>query len=206
VQSIWTLANVGARCGEAEMNLATRLSSDDPAFSELTVKQREVLELLAENRTTKEIAAQLGVSDSAVNQRIDPLRQRLGGVTRAELARRYRRVTQDAEAGDGCKVFTGEKLQVEIPAFSGQRVERDDRPGRYRFEDSLGFSHNPWVGRPEPRLVPRLLDGNHAGLARGIAIMLLLLLIVACLVLGLTAAQVLTETLGASRPETTTSQ
>lgn len=59
-------------------------------FQALTAKQREVLALVADNRTSKEIAALLGISESAVNQRIEIVRSRLGGLPRGELARLYR--------------------------------------------------------------------------------------------------------------------
>lgn len=180
--------------------------SDDAIFASLTDKQREVLELLAENRTSKEIAARLGVSDSAINQRIDPLRQRLGGVTRAELTRRYRSSVPHPSGAGSCEVFTGQNFQVETPAGDGHESVREDRPGRYRFEDSLSFAHEPpWSERSELKVVPRLLDGKHAALARGVTMLLMLLLIVSSLVLGLAAAQALTGTLGGSRPVAETS-
>ncbi len=56
----------------------------------LTAKQRDVLALIADNRTSKEIAGLLGISESAVNQRIEIVRTRLGGLPRGELARLYR--------------------------------------------------------------------------------------------------------------------
>ena len=59
-------------------------------FRALTAKQREVLALVADNRTSKEIAGLLGISESAVNQRIEIVRARLGGLPRGELARLYR--------------------------------------------------------------------------------------------------------------------
>ena len=43
-------------------------------LAQLSRKQREVLALVADNRTSKEIAAQLGISESAVNQRIETMR------------------------------------------------------------------------------------------------------------------------------------
>ena len=49
-------------------------------FQALTAKQREVLALVADNRTSKEIAGLLGISESAVNQRIEIVRARLGGL------------------------------------------------------------------------------------------------------------------------------
>ena len=49
---------------------------DDFTFA--TEKQRAVLELLANNRTSKEIAGALAVSEPAINRRIEVLRLRLG--------------------------------------------------------------------------------------------------------------------------------
>ncbi|WP_374531322.1 sigma factor-like helix-turn-helix DNA-binding protein [Novosphingobium sp.] len=76
------------------------MSRTEPAFPslpELTKKQREVLALVADNRTSKEIAARLGISESAVNQRIEIVRARLGGLPRGELARLYRQEYMPAE-------------------------------------------------------------------------------------------------------------
>lgn len=64
-----------------------------PVFATLTAKQHEVFALVAENRSSKEIAGRLGVSESAVNQRIEAVRGRTGFPPRAELARAYRRYT-----------------------------------------------------------------------------------------------------------------
>lgn len=58
--------------------------------SQLTTKQLDVLALIADSRTSKEIAVLLGISESAVNQRIETIRSRLGGLPRGELARLYR--------------------------------------------------------------------------------------------------------------------
>src|SRR3546814_13390636 len=59
-------------------------------FELLTEKQAAVLGLLAKSLTSKEIAAKLGTSESAVNRHIEILRSRFGGITRAQLAQRYR--------------------------------------------------------------------------------------------------------------------
>jgi DNA-binding CsgD family transcriptional regulator len=69
------------------------MQGNDPtakSLPTLTRKQRDVLALVADNRTSKEIAARLDISESAVNQRIEMIRQRLGGLPRGELARLYR--------------------------------------------------------------------------------------------------------------------
>lgn len=59
-------------------------------FGRLTAKQREVLQLVSESMTVKEIARELGVSPAAVEQRIRSLRGRFGPLSRAELSRLYR--------------------------------------------------------------------------------------------------------------------
>lgn len=59
----------------------------------LTDKQKEVLSLVAEGMTSKEIARRLRISESAVNQRIEVIRQRLGGMPRSQIARLYRRMS-----------------------------------------------------------------------------------------------------------------
>ena len=51
-------------------------------FDFLTEKQVAVLDLLANNRTSKEIAWTLGVSETAVNRRVEVIRSRLGGGAR----------------------------------------------------------------------------------------------------------------------------
>lgn len=56
----------------------------------LTDKQREVLTYVADGLTSKEIARKLDVSESAVNQRIESIRQRLGGMPRSQIARMHR--------------------------------------------------------------------------------------------------------------------
>ncbi len=80
------------------------MTSKAPAersLPQLTRKQREVLALVADNRTSKEIAGLLGISESAVNQRIEIVRARLGGLPRGELARLYRlNFSTDAPSND----------------------------------------------------------------------------------------------------------
>jgi len=165
-------------------------------FDALTGKQREVLELLVDNRTTKEIAGIFDVSESAINQRIDTLRQRLGGITRGELARRYR-AFQDGTAGEAiCENFTGENLhlvQREVPPVP---EPRHDPPGRFRFADAQILDRGLW-SEPYRGVGPRWLDGDNASWFRVLAMLGILVLIIAALVLVLTAAQVLTDTLGA---------
>lgn len=62
-------------------------------FSGLTAKQREVLDLLADNHTTKEIARKLGISPFAVDQRLRSAKGHIGPLSRGELTRLYRELS-----------------------------------------------------------------------------------------------------------------
>lgn len=82
------------------------------AFSALTDKQHEVLALVADHRTSKEIASELGVSESAVNQRIEAVRARLGGPPRAQMARDYRQFIADGGLDATCKQMPWQRIQL----------------------------------------------------------------------------------------------
>src|SRR6187455_753788 len=58
----------------------------------LTTKQREVLDLLIEHKTSKQIARQLGISPHTVDQRIFFAKEKLGAGSRSEVAVAYRRL------------------------------------------------------------------------------------------------------------------
>ncbi len=78
----------------------------------LTRKQHEVLALVADNRTSKEIAARLGITESAVNQRIEMVRSRLGGLPRGELARLYRQEYLEAASDKRSENETWQKIHL----------------------------------------------------------------------------------------------
>ena len=55
----------------------------------LTDKQREVLDLVLEHKSSKEIARALRISPYTVDQRLSAVRHKLGVATRGEVARSY---------------------------------------------------------------------------------------------------------------------
>ena len=95
------------------------MTANNHALSQLTPKQREVLALVADNRTSKEIASLLGISESAVNQRIELVRSRVGGLPRGELARLYRQLNSEnsSNLADNSEVW--QKIQVPESPISG---------------------------------------------------------------------------------------
>ena len=72
------------------------IDEDDEAggLGGLTDKQREVLDLLIEHKTSKEIARVLAISPHTVDQRIQFAKDKLGVETRNEVAAVYRRLRE----------------------------------------------------------------------------------------------------------------
>ena len=80
----------------------------------LTAKQREVLAFVSEGLTSKEIGRKLGISESAVNQRIETIRQRLGGMSRAQIGRIYRRQNTVLVTLPTSNSLTGKPIQLQL--------------------------------------------------------------------------------------------
>ena len=132
------------------------MTSNSPAersLPQLTRKQREVLALVADNRTSKEIAGLLGISESAVNQRIEIVRARLGGLPRGELARLYRlnfSTETPADADIWQKIHLSENPVGGNGAATGS-IQASVTAGSHRFGDtgldgsqlSAAMSHGP---------------------------------------------------------------
>jgi len=131
-------------------------------MSALTRKQHEVLALVADNRTSKEIAGLLGISESAVNQRIEMVRSRLGGLPRGELARLFR---QEYPAGDAAREnLTWRKIHrpasvpaaqeaaaegIPSPAFGGPHTGRLADGDGSQLSDLLLGSTPAWLLRED---------------------------------------------------------
>ena len=167
-------------------------------FDFATPRQRAVLDLLANSRTSKEIAHQLGISEAAVNRRIEVLRSRLGGVTRHELARQYREwAAQNAgfSADRACEENEMQILPLAASALSGDASRRDSRLASGEgLRDQLAISiEAPWSQPAEPQVVPGVLDGDNALLTRGAAVGIILFAILASLVVGIAAARALAD-------------
>ena len=64
--------------------------ANDPALGTLTGRETEVLRLLAEGRTDREIAQALTISPRTVTTHVASILHKLGTTRRAEAARRYR--------------------------------------------------------------------------------------------------------------------
>ncbi|AXB77024.1 helix-turn-helix transcriptional regulator [Novosphingobium sp. P6W] len=158
-------------------------------FPGLTPKQHEVLCFVAENRTSKEIAWELGISESAVNQRIEGVRTRAGALPRAELARAYRLYLQELEAA--CNPIPDKNTQVPGRTADVVAAGRDENAEQFALADAMTYTVTaPWQSSSFDRVVPEVLDGANAGLIRTAAMVAIAggMLLVAMVGLGVVRA------------------
>lgn len=169
------------------------------AFERLSKKQMEALALVANGMTSKEIAIDLGITPSAVTQRIESARKLFNGASRQELARIFRdqvAVSSSAENDWTCNQNTGSPSSYhacktnQVPTPNNiSEIQLQDRTGsQFALADSASFELElPWA-ELEPRVVPEVLEGKNAtvnrllfavGLSFGLIVTALVLLAVA---------------------------
>jgi hypothetical protein len=184
------------------------------AARRLTDRQQAVMERIDRRVPIKVIAQELGVSETRINQHIRALKDFYRAGSLGELVENYRATLPPAPAeaqGDdfgfpealGDDPDTGllapfsqsaytKKQMVEAALFADQSG-RDD-PGQLVMSDAMPLiDQAPWLRPGEPRVVPGMLDGEHAVLFRLGAIVGIASGILAAVVLTITAAMTLSE-------------
>jgi len=126
-------------------------------LDKLTEKQREVLSLVSDGLTSKEIARKLDISESAVNQRIEMIRHRLGGLPRSQIARLYRRQSTVMLTIPASNSLTGKPIALQASASMDQAgfvegVVGAAEPGARQNRDVL-----------QPSTISRNLESALAG-------------------------------------------
>jgi DNA-binding CsgD family transcriptional regulator len=147
----------------------------------VTEKEREVLDLLIEFKSNKQIARDLGVSENTIDKRLQAIRSKLGTRDRNDTARVYAAVT----SGLG-KSVSGFPAISDQP-WSSQTTQRDRvAPDPLTLQDSMPFTRiAPWEGDwAQSRGLEAI--GDRLGPAWRIALVvsiaaLLAVVIVACL-------------------------
>jgi DNA-binding CsgD family transcriptional regulator len=145
-------------------------SADRRAILEsLTDKQRAVLDLLIEHRTSKEISRILGISHHTVDQRIMLARAKLGVATRGEVAQAYRRLL--AECASGTSLYERSVYDfsdVAVPVDALHEPVREDRmdwlPGPPSRRDVLSkamFQNGEALAEPYHHVLPEMFDGPY---------------------------------------------
>ena len=143
----------------------------------LTAKQREVLDLLIEHKTSKEIARELGISPHTVDQRIQFAKEKLGASSRSEVALLYRRLIEI------CGQLTYEDSRIAASAEgvdNGSGTQAGPLSALRRRERT--YPDQPRETVADYPVVPELFDGRYGTLVRlgaiiAIAVFLLMLVL-----------------------------
>jgi DNA-binding CsgD family transcriptional regulator len=183
------------------------------AVRRLTDRQRSVLERIDRRVPIKVIAQELGVSETRINQHIRALKDVYQAGSLGELVENYRATLPPeassevadsntekdlGEAADEALVnplseVAYTKYQI-TPATDFPDLSLQDDPGRLVLSDALSLIEQaPWLRPGEPRVVPGVLDGEHAVLFRLGAIVGIASGVLAAVVLTVTAAIALSE-------------
>ncbi len=187
------------------------------AARRLTVRQRAVIERIDRRVPIKVIAQELGVSETRINQHIRALKDVYSAASLGELVENYR-ATLVSEAPEPLVSGNPHKKQDDslgrVPdtdllnpfsetAYTKNQInpatdfadfgQRDD-PGQLVMSDAMPLIEQaPWLRPGEPRVVPGVLDGEHAVLFRLVAIVGIAAGILAAVVLTAFAAVALSE-------------
>jgi DNA-binding CsgD family transcriptional regulator len=158
----------------------------------LTDKQREVLDLLIEHKTSKEIARRLGISPHTVDQRIFFAREKLGAASRSEVAVAYRRLVGVSGGVSGRTTY--EDSHIAGPAAAAQSISGllagqvlGLRPQELSQPEGQALSELDF------RVVPEWFDGRYGTLVRMSAIIAIAVFLVILVLGGLAIFSQLSE-------------
>ncbi|WP_299194303.1 hypothetical protein [uncultured Erythrobacter sp.] len=159
----------------------------------------------------KVIAGELGVSETRINQHIRALKDIYEAENLGDLVEKHR-AAEGIEIADGnvdpienpdpsgqpqqgYSEPTYSKSQVPVGGLIGNNPGSND-PGELVMSDALPLADQaPWLRPGEPRVVPRVLDGEHAIWFRLAAIVGIAFGFLAAIVLTVTAAVTISEAL-----------
>lgn len=158
----------------------------DPAeaLELLTAKQVEVLDLLLQHKTTKQIARELSIAPNTVDARIAAVRDKWGTRDRKATARVYAQLLQTCEKSPcgfspvANDLFDHHELFRDLPASP-----------LFAVSDAQGFGH--WPARSERRTVLETLDAHFGKIGRVVAVLGLAMILAVILVASLAIADVL---------------
>lgn len=168
-------------------------SGDDSGVSELSERQRQVLEAIARRRTIKQVSFDLGISPSRVNQYVRALKDRFEVESLTELAELWNAGAADTPSTKD----TWTKKQLHEPRGPGhQRATADAAMLQFRDAGAVTLTA-PWERDELKRVGPGLLDGPGATAKRMGFILLIAIGLPVAVVVTLSAMIALSEMLRA---------
>jgi len=158
----------------------------------LTAKQRQVLDLLIEHKTSKEIARALGISPHTVDQRIQFAKEKLGAGSRSEVALLYRRLIEI------CGQLTYQDSRIAASAEvtdNGSGTQAGPLSALRRRERT--YPDQPRETEADYPVVPELFEGRYGTLIRLGAIIAIAVFLVILVLGGLAIFSQLSELMAA---------
>ena len=179
------------------------------AARRLTDRQRAVMERIDRRVPIKVIATELGVSETRINQHIRALKDFYEAGSLGDLVDNYRATLspeiaeKSVENDIGVKADEGLLKAFSEVAYTNNQINPSADPADFEFRDDPGqlvlsdatplIEQAPWLRPGEPRVVPGVLDGEHAVLMRLGAIIGIASGILASVILAVTAAMTLSQ-------------
>jgi DNA-binding CsgD family transcriptional regulator len=158
----------------------------------LTAKQREVLDLLIEHKTSKEIARDLGISPHTVDQRIQFAKEKLGAASRSEVAQLYRRLLEI------CGQLTYQESPIATSAtFADNGPGTQAGPLTTLRRRERTYPDRPVRAEADYAVVPELFEGRYGTLFRLGAIIAMAMFLVFLVLGGLAIFSQLSELMAA---------
>lgn len=166
--------------------------SQDGSLEALTAKQRDVLDLLIQHKTSKEISRILGISPHTVDQRILLARGKLQVASRSEVAQAYRALLEQEQSQglSGKPVYGSEPIANRSKATqnAGEGCDGAELPtgGRNGDGDHVAAMALPIGSDGFHRVLPEMFDGPNGTLMRLVATALIAMVLVLTALGGLT--------------------
>lgn len=161
----------------------------------LTKRQIDVLDGISRRQSIKQVAFDLKISESAVNQHIKTLKTKLEVGSLGELAEAYRDISECYDE-QTCRKTASRKKQLPSAADSTDVDRKDGIEPIVAFHQPLAYEMRaPWTSMVGPPVVPRVLNGENATWVRGAAIIVMAVGMLATIMIGLGVAQGITSAL-----------
>ena len=158
-------------------------------LASLTDKQRAVLDLLIQHKSSKEIAQTLRISPYTVDQRIGAARQKLSAASRGEVARAYAALLSicDESAYQFSYVETEYLCDDCPPQAKGLEPT-------FTFADAVALSHSaPWERTSYSAFGLEAFDNRFGKVGRFLAVLILAAVLALTLLAMVAMAKTLSE-------------
>ena len=166
-----------------------RIGPGDNQQVDLTSRQAEVLERLAQRKTLKAIAADLGLSEPTVNFHVRALKDAYGVNSLSELAEIYAEISMHSARAGYRKPIRTKYPVAARDAPMVPSMAKDTGPVLH-LHDSLSYAAPaPWELLSEPDVVPGVLNGTNSKWVRAALIVAITVGLLVAVLVGLGVAQ-----------------